>query len=140
MFKRFFGKKNDGFYMQAEESVDKAPEKKVPVVVNVAPTTVSEEKEELAIETSPSKTSVKDKNKDKLEKKASKQAAQNNEAVLGATVVSAEPAITNFATDYLIKPSSSSNRRRPGANMKQFMDMARQVEIKKSPGQRAKSN
>jgi hypothetical protein len=146
MFKRFFGKKNDGFYMQAEESVAKAPEKKAPdkkepVVVDVAPVAVPEKKEELVIAEAPTatKTSVKDKKKEKPEK-SSKKAALATEAAVATTVVSAEPAITNFATDYLIKPSSNSNRRRPGANMKQFMDMARQVETKKSPGQRAKSN
>ena len=32
-----------------------------------------------------------------------------------------------FATDYLIQPSSSSRRRRPGANMNSYLDMARQV-------------
>ncbi len=146
MFKRFFGKKNDGFYMLAEESVAKAPEKKEPdkkepVVVNVAPVAVPEKKEELVIAETPTatKTSVKDKKKNKPEK-SSKKAALVTEIAVATTVVSAEPAITNFATDYLIKPSSNSSRRRPGANMKQFMDMAKQVETKKSPGQRAKSN
>ena len=48
--------------------------------------------------------------------------------------VTAAPAvaITNFATDYLIKPSSISGRRMPGANMKGFLDLARQVEKPKA--------
>ncbi len=37
-----------------------------------------------------------------------------------------EPQIRNFATDYLI-PTASSSRRRPGANMRSFLDMAKQV-------------
>ncbi len=37
-----------------------------------------------------------------------------------------EPQIKNFATDYLI-PTASSSRRRPGANMRSFLDMAKQV-------------
>jgi hypothetical protein len=44
----------------------------------------------------------------------------------------AAPVITNFATDYLIKPSSISGRRMPGANMKGFLDLARQVEKPKA--------
>jgi hypothetical protein len=80
------------------------------------------------------KTSIKDKKKAKGEAKVNPAV----EPASVATAVSSEPAITNFATDYLIKPSSNSSRRRPGANMKQFMDMAKQVETKKSPGQRAK--
>ncbi len=43
-----------------------------------------------------------------------------------APVAPAAP-ITTFATDYLIKPSSISTRRRPGANMNMFLDMARQA-------------
>ncbi len=157
MFKRLFGKKNDGFYMQADESkapasVEKvavapkatapAAEKKVEKVADEAPVETKAapvaEKAETAAEESPkaTKTSIKDKKKAKGEKKAN----PTVELVAIETVAASEPAITNFATDYLIKPSSNSNRRRPGANMKQFMDMARQVEIKKSPGQRAKNN
>jgi septal ring-binding cell division protein DamX len=45
-----------------------------------------------------------------------------------AAPVPTAPPITNFATDYLIKPSSTSSRRRPGANMGMFIDMARQVQ------------
>ncbi len=36
------------------------------------------------------------------------------------------PTVTNFATDYLL-PASSNSRRRPGANMSSFLDMARQT-------------
>ena len=44
----------------------------------------------------------------------------------------AAPPITNFATDYLIKPSSNNSRRMPGANMRGFLDLARQVEKPKA--------
>jgi hypothetical protein len=151
MFKRLFGKKNDGFYMQADESKAPAPvekaaaaptEKKVAAAVPVeTPAPPATEKAEPVAEESPkaTKTSIKDKKKDKKKTKGeSKAATPAIETELVATVSAAEPTITNFATDYLIKPSSISSRRRPGANMKQFMDMARQVETKKSPGQRAK--
>jgi hypothetical protein len=41
-----------------------------------------------------------------------------------------QPAVTNFATDYLL-PTSTNGRRRPGANMASYLDMARSV---KAPG------
>jgi hypothetical protein len=159
MFKRLFGKfgkKNDGFYMQADESkapapVEKAavaPQAKAPIPEKVAAAVIpvemkaspTAEKAEPVAEESPkaTKTSIKDKKKDKKKTKGEAQATPAVEPVSVATA--AESTITNFATDYLIKPSSISSRRRPGANMKQFMDMARQVETKKSPGQRAKAN
>lgn len=158
MFKKLFGKfgqKNDGFYMQADESqapapIEKAvaPQAKAPAAekkaekVAVAAATPVETKAspaaETVVEESPkaTKTSIKDKKKDK--KKAKGEATPAVEPASIANTAPAESTITNFATDYLIQPSSISSRRRPGANMKQFMDMARQVETKKSPGQRAK--
>lgn len=41
--------------------------------------------------------------------------------------VPAAPAIVNFAPDYLLTLTSQPGRRRPGANMASFLDMARQV-------------
>ena len=47
--------------------------------------------------------------------------------VQAATVVATkEPTETNFATKYLM-PTASNVRRRPGANMSSFLDMASQV-------------
>ena len=143
--------------MQADESKTPAPlekaaaapkvsapaaEKKVEKVAVVTPVEVeakaapAAEKVDIVAEESPkaTKTSIKDKKKDK--KKSKSEAAVEPVSII--TPAAAESTITNFATDYLIQPSSISSRRRPGANMKQFMDMARQVETKKSPGQRAK--
>lgn len=37
-----------------------------------------------------------------------------------------EPTVTNFATDYLLT-NGNNGRRRPGANMSSYLDMARQV-------------
>ncbi len=154
MFKRLFGKKNDGFYMQVEEPTTKDPVEKAPAAKaavtpipppaakvaapSVAEVVVSTEPSSDPVESAKAKkTSIKEKKKKKSEK-----ADKKTPPVVAPIAIDntpAEPAFTNFATDYLIKPSSSSNRRRPGANMKQFMDMARQVEVKKNPGQRAKS-
>ncbi len=129
MFKRFFGKKNDGFYLQAED--DKAPEKsaakspaKSEPVATPAPTAVA------AVETAPvAKADKKAAKADKKAAKADKKPAKQAEVPAPVVVASAPaaPAITNFATDYLIKPSSSSSRRLPGANMNGFLELARQV-------------
>jgi hypothetical protein len=70
--------------------------------------------------------------------KAAKRAASKAETKVVADSapvaipVPVAPPITNFATDYLIKPSSISGRRMPGANMKGFLDLARQVEKPKA--------
>jgi hypothetical protein len=158
MFKNLFGKKNDGFYMQADEAVAKDQATKTPdtpVVAKATEPKVTESAESAATEpaadTAPQapKTSIKDQKKDNAAQEApqakktsikDKKDKKKDQEPAPTPVVAAvvEAAITNFATDYLIKPSSNSNRRKPGANMKQFMDMARQVETKKSPGQRAK--
>ncbi len=70
----------------------------------------------------------------KAEKKAVKKATDGEKkaAVPAPTPVAAAPVlppITNFATDYLIKPSSDSTRRRPGANMSKFLELAREAKI-----------
>ncbi len=78
------------------------------------------------------KTSIK---KDKKEKKQDKKA---EEPIAVSRVTSSEPvapAFTNFATDYLVTPAVAGNRRRPGANMKSFMSMARDVKEMKRGSQ-----
>ncbi|MBW4635439.1 MAG: hypothetical protein KME30_27170 [Iphinoe sp. HA4291-MV1] len=42
-----------------------------------------------------------------------------------------QPAETTFAPKYLAVPGTSNGRRRPGANMSSFLDMARQVKTSK---------
>jgi predicted lipid-binding transport protein (Tim44 family) len=45
-----------------------------------------------------------------------------------APVAKAEPAVTNFATEYLVG-TSSNGRRRPGPSLSPFRDLARQVKV-----------
>jgi hypothetical protein len=171
MFKRFFGKKNDGFYMQIEDDAPtpKVPAKAkaepavevpatptatiaapadVPTVVAAAPTAVVAataaaptavakstllnpvEKKVAEAEKAAAKAAA------KAEKKSAKKAADEKKvavAAVAAAPVAPAPAppapITNFATDYLIKPSSDSSRRRPGANMNKFLELAREAKI-----------
>jgi hypothetical protein len=147
MFKNLFGKKNDGFFMQMDESKPAAakvesqtPEKTVEAVAPVQAAAVETPAEvpsaaapaEIVATPEPTKatkTSVKDKKKKKGQEGT---AAQPPEPVaIAAPVAAPTQAFTNFATDYLIKPSSNGSRRRPGANMKSFVTMAREVKVKK---------
>jgi hypothetical protein len=139
MFKNLFGKKNDGFFMQADESkpaavkvepaakAEKAEEKESIAPAPAAVDDVAQTSDLAAEPTAKAKkTSIKEKKKaDKKETKA----AEKVETPLAAAPVAVAPVstVTNFATEYLIKPSSNGSRRRPGANMKSFVNMAREV-------------
>jgi hypothetical protein len=140
MFKKFFGKKNEGFYLQIEDdsNAPKPPAKaksQPPVNEKVANVPVEPVASATPLAQSTAKSDAK---ADKEAAKATKKAASNQkkteatkkaEELKASVVAPAAPApvITNFATDYLIKPSSTSTRRRPGANMNMFLDMARQA-------------
>jgi hypothetical protein len=160
VFKKFFGKKNDGFYLQLEDedasskpqAKDQAPAKPEPVVTPLPPAAVvTTAPVATATTTAPAtvvpaatapptvtkaekKLAEAEKKAAKAEKKSAKKAEDPKVTAAPTPVVSAPaaPPITNFATDYLIKPSSSSGRRLPGANMKGFLDLARQVEKPKA--------
>lgn len=57
-------------------------------------------------------------------------AAAKPEMVTPAPVpVKPVPAVGNFATDYLVAPSSAASRRRPGPSLSLFIDMAKQVKL-----------
>jgi hypothetical protein len=153
MLKNLFGKKNDGFYMQIDESqpTSAQPVAKVePAAAPKAAPAVAEKTAPVAKKTEPadamvegaiaaetpapeakaksSKTSIKDKKgKDKEDKKAKDKSAAKPTETVAPVAAPMLPVMTNFATDYLIKPSSTSGRRRPGANMKSFVTMARDV-------------
>jgi hypothetical protein len=165
VFKKFFGKKNDGFYMQIEDDAPAKVEAKVkpaatvvatppavaatptatvaaPTAVTATPTaTVAAPAAVAATPTplTPAEKKIADAEKAvakaaaKAEKKAAKKAVDEKKvpAVAPAAVAPAPalPPITNFATDYLIKPSSDSTRRRPGANMSKFLELAREAKI-----------
>ena len=117
-------KKNDSFFVQLEDEdakstpVAKAPVKSAPAdVATSAP--VPAAAPAAKVETKAAKT--------KTEKKSAP-TAETPKVEAAPVAAEAAPVITNFATDYLIKPSSNNDRRRPGANMRQFMDLARQMD------------
>jgi hypothetical protein len=123
VFKKFFGKKNDGFYLQIEDD-NAAPKPEAKAKAPAKPESVSTPAPAVAAVTTPVAPAA------KADKKSAKKAETPKKVEAPAPVaVSAPvaPAITNFATDYLIKPSSISSRRLPGANMNGFLELARQV-------------
>ena len=152
VLKKFFGKKNDGFFLQLEdEDATSQPASKAETKTKVKPepattapaATVTKEAAPVAVSTktdvaataasAPAPTST----TAKVDKKSAKKLETPKVAAAPAApapVVSAPaaPPITNFATDYLIKPSSNSSRRMPGANMRGFLDLARQVDKPKA--------
>jgi hypothetical protein len=147
VFKRFFGKKNDGFFLQlndedaaskpaakVKDSIQPVSTPVVTVATTVSPTVTapitSTKNDVLAAPAAEQKAVKADK---KVDKKSAKKAEETKIANIPAPVAaSVVPTITNFATDYLIKPSSSSGRRLPGANMKGFLAMARNVDKPKA--------
>ena len=136
MFKNFFGKKNDGFYLQLEdEDASSKPEAKAKP--ESAASVVAVVKEAIpvadATKTAPASAAAKVDNKAATDKQSANK-AQTPKVAAPASVVAAPaaPPITNFATDYLIKPSSNSSRRLPGANMRGFLELARQVDKPKA--------
>ena len=137
MFKKFFGRKNDGFFLQLEnEDASSKPEAKAKAEAKAkpeaVPTPAPATEAPLAATTAPAAAKV-DKKAEKADKKAQKKAETPKvEAPKPVVTAPAAPPITNFATDYLIKPSSNSSRRLPGANMRGFLELARQVEKPKS--------
>lgn len=147
MFKKFFGKKNDGFYMQVDESAPpKADNSKSKDVV--AKTEAAPAKQSLA--TQPSEIVAEpiaaidpvakgqSEPKAKSAKTSIKKDKKAEEPIAVSKATSSEPvapAFTNFATDYLVTPAIAGNRRRPGANMKSFMSMARDVKDMKKGSQ-----
>jgi hypothetical protein len=130
VFKKFFGKKNDGFYLQIEDD-NAAPKPEAKAKAPAKPESVSTPAPAVAAVTTPvAPAALADKKPAKADKKSAKKAETPKKVEAPAPVaVSAPvaPAITNFATDYLIKPSSISSRRLPGANMNGFLELARQV-------------
>jgi hypothetical protein len=130
VFKKFFGKKNDGFYLQVED--DKAaPKSEAKAKAPAKPESVSTPAPAVAVAAAatPVAAAAKaDKKAAKTDKKSAKKAEAPKVVTAPVAVAApAAPAITNFATDYLIKPSSISSRRLPGANMNGFLELARQV-------------
>ncbi|MBD2486877.1 hypothetical protein [Aulosira sp. FACHB-615] len=121
-------KKNGGYYLQLDESG-----------AEVKPAPKPAESPKPAATSNGTKATAAPEPAKKPAAKAVK-ASQNGKAAPAepekapATAVAAkkEPAITTFAPQYLGTSGAANGRRRPGANMSSFLDMASQV---KTPNQ-----
>jgi hypothetical protein len=124
MLNKLLGKKPN-FYLELKETEgDKsAPAKtEAPAPVVEAPAPVAEAP--AATEKKSKKTSVKKEKKEKTVQKAETPAAPVAPAATNGKV---EPTEVEFATKYLIVPTSS--RRRPGPSLNPFKDMARKAKL-----------
>ncbi|WP_427161206.1 hypothetical protein ACQFX9_06335 [Aliinostoc sp. HNIBRCY26] len=126
------GKKNGGYYLQLEETgTGSAP---------VAAPKPAVEASNGNGKTAKAAETPKSESASTPVKAAKKEASQNGKTAPSAPAPApapvatkpATPTETTFAPKYLIPTASGSNgRRRPGANMSSYLDMARQV---KTPG------
>lgn len=118
-------KKDNGFYLQLDETgnvVEPTPADK-PATSAAGSTAATTETPASEAKTSP-KVSVK---KPKAET-AVKTAEAAPASASAAPKPAAPPAEKNFATKYLVQTNTMS-RRRPGANMSGFLEMARQAKV-----------
>ncbi|NEU78639.1 hypothetical protein [Nostoc sp. UIC 10630] len=117
-------KQSNGYFLELDEATSQpkpAPSNgKKAAAPAVSPAAKSPEPQTAKATTTATKTKV--------------EASQNGKAVkaepakAAATVSPKTPAETTFAPKYLAPSTTSSNgRRRPGANMSAYLDMARQV-------------
>jgi hypothetical protein len=133
-----FKKKNDGFYLQAEDNTPSVPKEKplakaaevkktepAPVVKEVAAPPESAPKGKDDSSKPAAKVDNKEAKAPKKEKKAKKEKAAQVEAPAPAPAPASAPAPTPVAAS---APAISTPRRRPGANMKSFMELAKTVE------------
>ena len=132
MFKLFGKKKNDFFVEIGDSAAAPAETAPAPAPVEVAPAAVEEVLAEApAKEAKSKKTSIKEKAAKvaKAAKKDNTAKAEAPPAPVAAPIAAPAPkkpeSVVLFAPNYLM-PTPTSARRRPGANMNGFLDMAKQ--------------
>lgn len=145
--KVFSGQKKDGFFLQLEDEQDtpkpaaKAKPEPAAQATEPAATTAKSAPAEGAERSAPVAISAAAPAKvaAPAEQKAAPAAKKSAKKVVEKATKSAEvkppapaplpaaPPITNFAPDYVSTPSNNSGRRRPGANMNTYLDMARKA-------------
>jgi hypothetical protein len=117
------GKKGNGYYLELDESA----EQKAPAAKPVSPEpTVNGTKPAPVVEKTVTATKVAPAANGKVPQAepAKAPAATSNGTKTPAAATQEE---TTFAPKYLVPSASNSERRRPGANMNSFLDMARQM-------------
>ncbi|MBW4557208.1 MAG: hypothetical protein KME59_14915 [Trichormus sp. ATA11-4-KO1] len=137
------GKKSNSYYLEldepaAEKSPAAKPKEVSPAVAAKPAATSNGTKAAVAVavtepvESASAKSNAPITAKTAKAPKAAKVEASKNGKAPAATTSIKEPTETTFAPKYLAPSATGSNgRRRPGANMSTYLDMARQV---KTPG------
>ncbi|MDX2231065.1 MAG: hypothetical protein NW220_15605 [Leptolyngbyaceae cyanobacterium bins.349] len=134
------GKKTKGYFLEYDESKSAPASSAVAVAAGTAdnvpvaeqPMTVSKEAVAEATTNNNSKSAKTSTRKEKLAALAAdgKPAGEKTDAApatpQAAPVVTVPVAETAFATKYLV-PANNGGRRRPGANMSSYLDMARKM-------------
>ncbi|MBD2445633.1 hypothetical protein H6G76_00405 [Nostoc sp. FACHB-152] len=131
------GKKgNGGYYLQLDESAEPtpAPTPKPAATTNGTKATAKPpeaEKKPAPVEAEKKPAPAAKAVKAKASQNGKVATPEPEKAPTAVAAVKKEPTETTFAPKYLV-PSATNGRRRPGANMSSFLDMASQV---KTPSQ-----
>ncbi|MEA5524897.1 hypothetical protein [Nodularia spumigena] len=118
------GKKGNGYYLELDEP---ASEKAPATTVNGTKATATEAAASPADAPAAKSNAPTAKKADKVEPSKNGKAPQAEPATVPAATSNGTktvPAETTFAPKYLAPSGSSSSRRRPGANMSSYLDMA----------------
>jgi hypothetical protein len=126
-------KKNGGYYLQLDESAAEPTPAPAPKPAP-EPVATSNGTQATAVASQPEKKPAPAPKAAKVEASKNGKAAPTEPVQAPAAVATKqEPAETAFASKYLI-PTASNGRRRPGANMSSFLEMASQI---KTPAPKA---
>lgn len=129
-------KGKDGFYLEADESNAPAVEngaKPAPaeaVKVEAAPAAPAESAADKTAKSKRAKALASAASAQEKKVEAAPQPAPAKPAAPAANGKVQPEAIKTFAPDYLLTLTSTNGRRRPGANMNSFLQMARQVKTR----------
>ncbi|GBF82551.1 hypothetical protein [Aphanothece sacrum] len=126
MFKGLFGGKKQEFFLELkEDKKTEASKVKIEAPVQVAEPQAVETVAETANGKAPKATKSK---KTSVKKAAKIEAPQEQKVAVAPVVKKEEPKEVEFATNFLILPTS---RRLPGPSLNAFKDLARQVKTRR---------
>ncbi|MEA5514915.1 hypothetical protein [Nodularia sp. UHCC 0506] len=125
------GKKSNGYYLELDEPASEKAPAPTPKSQEGSPAaTANGTKAAASVAVNSPADALAAKNATKVESSKNGKAPQAEPTTAPAATsngTKAAPAETTFAPKYLAPSGSSSNRRRPGANMSSFLDMANKM-------------
>ncbi|MBW4468775.1 MAG: hypothetical protein KME45_00020 [Stenomitos rutilans HA7619-LM2] len=119
--------KNSGYFLELDEAKGIGNGATAPAKTPVAAAAKSQAVKDSAKPEPAKVEAAKPKQAAKAKAAATAEKAEPKPAAAKAALNLPQPTVTTFAPKYLAPTSSSNGRRRPGANMSSFLDMARQV-------------